>query len=68
MAMANSEKEARAEQRRAYMERDYDPGYTPSTMPAAEHRVANALDYIAYQLGQINRKLDRIIGDSGPRT
>ena len=28
--------------------------------PAAEDRVANALDYIAYQLGEIRRNLEEI--------
>jgi hypothetical protein len=33
--------------------------YTPMANVTADVRVANALDYIATQLGEINRKLDR---------
>jgi hypothetical protein len=43
------------------MNDDFNPGYTPETMPNAEMRIANAAEYAAYQLGQINRRLDQIV-------
>ncbi len=56
--MANSDEEASAARRKLYMERDFDPGH--SSMPF-EIRLALAAEYVAYQLGQINRKLDRLL-------
>lgn len=56
--MANSDEEAVTARRKIYMERDFDPGH--SSMPL-EIRLALAAEYVAYQLGQINRKLDRLI-------
>jgi hypothetical protein len=44
---------------RALMEGDFSPQPDATT----EHRMASALEYIAYQLGQINRKLTA----EGPR-
>jgi hypothetical protein len=60
--MANSykDKEAFATRRKAYMEQDFDPGYYPSSMPL-DVRFSLAAEYAAYQLGQINRKLDRLV-------
>jgi hypothetical protein len=43
------------------MERDFEPGY--SSMPF-DMRLTLAAEYAAYQLGQINRKLDQLI-DAG---
>ncbi|HLG90339.1 MAG TPA: hypothetical protein VKZ79_24470 [Alphaproteobacteria bacterium] len=43
---------------KAFMEADFLPG---QPAPTAEHRVANALEYIAYHMGQIDKKLDRVI-------
>ena len=43
------------------MEADFNPGHTPEHMPAPEHRLATAVEYAAYQLGQINRKLDKLV-------
>jgi hypothetical protein len=51
-----------SERWKAFMDQDFDPGHTPGATPATEQRIANALEYIAYQLGQINRKLDLVIG------
>lgn len=45
---------------KATMEADFNPGYTPENTPDVDLRIAIALEYIAYQLGQINRKLDKI--------
>jgi hypothetical protein len=42
-----------------FFEADFDPGQSQSRTGQAEteERIANALEYIAYQLGQINRKM-----------
>jgi hypothetical protein len=48
------------ERRRLRMESDWDPDYKLGSAPPVEHQMNNALDY-AYQLGQINRKMDRLI-------
>ena len=40
-----------------YFEPDFDPGPTRAGQAATEDRIATALEYIAYQLGQINRKM-----------
>jgi hypothetical protein len=59
--MANSEKdEAFAARRKTYLEQDFDPGYYPSSMPL-DIRLSLAAEYAAYQLGQMNRKLDRLV-------
>ena len=34
---------------------------------SAENRVAAALEYIAGQLGQINMKLSKLVGEENPR-
>ena len=52
---------ALADRRKAMWEADYDPGYRPGVMPAADIRLANAADYAAYQLGQINRNLAKLV-------
>ena len=49
------------EQRKAGYEADFDPGLTPEQMISPEARLAAAAEYAAFQLGQINRKLDRLI-------
>ena len=43
---------------KAHMDQDYLPAHP--TRPSVEDRIANALEYMAYQLGQINRKLDKL--------
>jgi len=48
-------------QRKARYETDFDPGHTPERAPPADLRLAIAAEYAAFQLGQINRKLDRLI-------
>jgi hypothetical protein len=60
--MANSYKykEGLAERRKSYVEQDFDPGYYPSSMPL-DIRLSRAAEYAAYQLGQINRKLERLV-------
>ena len=59
MANSSKDKEAFATRRKTYMEQDFDPGYYPSSMPL-DIRLSRAAEYAAYQLGQINRKLDRL--------
>jgi hypothetical protein len=41
-------------------ETDFDPGHTPERTPNADARLAAAVEYAAFQLGQINRKLDSL--------
>jgi hypothetical protein len=60
MANSNKEKEAFATRRKTYLEQDFDPGYYPSSMPL-DIRLSRAAEYAAYQLDQINRKLDRLV-------
>jgi len=51
------------------MEKDFDVDYTPGIdAPSPEMRTATAVEYAAYQLAQINRKLDRIIAALGSTT
>lgn len=52
---------ALAERRKAMMEGDFNPGYTPERMPQPDARIANAVEYAAYQLGQMNRNLARLL-------
>jgi hypothetical protein len=49
--------------RKLYMNRDFEPGH--SSMPF-DMRLVLAVEHAAYQLGQINRKLDQLI-DAGQR-
>jgi hypothetical protein len=46
---------------RAAMEADFLPEPSPDTLTQVDRRMANAAEYIAYHLGQIDRKLDRLI-------
>ena len=57
--MNTEDQKAMAERRKAMMEGDFNPGYTH--MPQPDVRLATAAEYAAYQLGQINRKLDKLI-------
>ncbi|MFZ1105595.1 MAG: hypothetical protein WAN86_22515 [Hyphomicrobiaceae bacterium] len=47
---------------RAAMEADFLPEPSPDTLSQVDRRMANATEYIAYHLGQIDTKLDRLIG------
>jgi hypothetical protein len=60
MANSNKDRETLATRRKTCMEQDFDPGYYPSSMPL-DIRLSRAAEYAAYQLGQINRKLDRLV-------
>ena len=46
---------------RADMETDFLPEPSPDTLSQADRRMVNAAEYIAYHLGQIDKKLDRLI-------
>ena len=51
------------------MEIDFEIDYTQGIdQPSPEMRTATAMEYAAYQLGQINRKLDKIIAALGSTT
>jgi len=60
MATPKDDHEAFATRRKGYLEQDFDPGYYPSSMPL-DIRLSRAAEYAAHQLGQINRKLDRLV-------
>lgn len=45
----------------ARMENDFAPDHTPEQTPEPSLRLAIAAEYAAFQLGQINRKLDKLI-------
>ena len=46
---------------RAIMEADFLPEPSPDTLTHVDRRMANAAEYVAYHLGQIDKKLDRLI-------
>jgi hypothetical protein len=46
---------------RAEMEADFLPEPSPDTLSQVDRRMAKAAEYIAYHLGQIDKKLDRLI-------
>jgi hypothetical protein len=48
------------ERQRARYEADFDPGFTSKRILTPTARLAAAAEYTAFQLGQINRKLDRL--------
>ena len=45
------------ERKLKWLQEDFVPAYSSSAVPAAEHRIAAALEYIAYHIGQIDKKL-----------
>jgi hypothetical protein len=53
--------EAIHERWRARMENDFAPHHTPEQTPDPNVRLAIAAEYAAFQLGQINRKIDTMI-------
>jgi hypothetical protein len=59
--MGVDDQKVMADRRKAMMEGDFNPGYSPTHMPQPDVRLATAAEYAAYQLGQINRKLDKLI-------
>ena len=46
---------------RADMEADFLPDPSPDALSQIDRRMANAAEYVAYHLGQIDKKLDRLI-------
>ena len=46
---------------RADMEADFLPDPSPDTLSQIDRRMANAAEYLAYHIGQIDKKLDRLI-------
>jgi hypothetical protein len=46
---------------RARMEADFLPEPSPDTLSQVDRRMANAAEYMAYHLGQIDKKFDRLI-------
>ena len=65
--MISTEARNRAVERwKEIMEKDFDIGYVEGVNePSPDYRTAAAAEYAAYQLGQINHKLDRIIAALG---
>jgi hypothetical protein len=53
---------------RARMENDFAPHHTPEQTPDPNVRLAIAAEYAAFQLGQINRKLDKMLKALGAPT
>jgi len=43
------------------MDGDFLPEPSPDTLNQFDRRITNAAEYIAYHLGQIDKKLDRLI-------
>ena len=50
------------------MENDFAPHHTPEQTPDPSVRLAIAAEYAAFQLGQINQKLDTMIEALGAST
>jgi hypothetical protein len=55
------DREATRDRLRADMEADFLPEPSPDTLSQVDRRMANAAEYVAYHLGQIDKKLDRLI-------
>ncbi|HLN37631.1 MAG TPA: hypothetical protein VK337_07600 [Xanthobacteraceae bacterium] len=50
-----------SERRKALYRADFEPQHLPDKAPPPDARLAAAGEYAAFQLGQINHKLDRLI-------
>ena len=55
------DREATRDRLRADMEAEFLPEPSPDTLSQVDRRMANAAEYVAYHLGQIDKKLDRLI-------
>jgi hypothetical protein len=55
------DQESVASRLRAAMEEDFLPLPSPDTLSQGDRRMVNAAEYIAYHLGRIDKKLDRLI-------
>ena len=53
--------EASEDRVRQRMKDDFLPEPSPDTLGQVDRRMTNAAEYIAYHLGQIDKKLDRLI-------
>jgi len=53
--------DATRQRTKAHMETDFLPEACPDTLSQADRRMVNAAEYIAYHLGQMDKKLDRLI-------
>ena len=53
--------EASEDSVRQRMKDDFLPEPSPDTLGQVDRRMTNAEEYIAYHLGQIDKKLDRLI-------
>ena len=54
-------KRAVAESWRRFMSGNFDPWSIPPHLPRGEDRMVAAMEYSAYQLGEINQKLSLLI-------
>jgi len=55
------DRDATRQRTKADMETDFLPEASPDTLSQADRRMVNAAEYIAYHLGQMDKKLDRLI-------
>jgi hypothetical protein len=55
------DRDATRQRTKADMETDFLPEASPGTLSQADRRMVNAAEYIAYHLGQMDKKLDRLI-------
>ena len=55
------DRDATREKIKANMEAEFLPEPSPDTLSQVDRRMANAAEYVAYHLGQIDKKLDRLI-------
>lgn len=49
------------DQVKEFMESPFIPSFDPQHVPSNEDRIVSALEYIAHQLGAMNRKLDKLL-------
>jgi len=55
------DRDATRQRTKADMETDFLPEAAPDTLSQADKRMVNAAEYIAYHLGQMDKKLDRLM-------
>jgi hypothetical protein len=55
-------------QRKEFYSKDFEAYYETIDTPPPDIRLADAAEYAAFQLGQINRKLDKLIAALQPKT
>ena len=59
--MTPEERTARQERYRAHMAEDFGVQSVGMTRPEAQYQLRNALEYMDFQMGQINRNLARLM-------